>query len=507
MNQPRSAEPISVAVEKRLIVLAGASGLIYLTVFTLPFLLPRLYTTIPPVDYAKLTGYSPAGFMAYVTGLAALFGLYMAAMRLLKPAAGAAALPTIHHVWIPAAIQAVILLFAYPLSAIDLFIYAIRSRGWALYGLNPLATAPEMLPGTDPWLGLAAEWAGAPSPYGPLWEWLSLGLFYLSGGNFLMHLLALKLLAALAYLGCIWLVYKILLHLQPAWALVGAVGFAWSPLALLESVQNGHNDILMTLFLLAAAWTFIKGPAGLPGRGFEAILPGGLVVFWLALSILVKFVTVLAAPFFIIGLAWRWRRWGQRLAAAFGYSLLLAVLVIAPMWPLWPGWENWAVVEAGSSAGRSLLALLVLSLRGTLGVNLAFDLSRYFIYTLFGLIYLYYLWRTLAGPASPLLPVLAAFFSLYWYVLLAAPVFHAWYLLWFLPLAALLLPGRRPLLMVTVFSISALYIIPYFETVRIWYPLLLDNQLLGHLVGVPLLLGPPAIVALWPIRPPAGSEV
>lgn len=86
-------------------------------------------------------------------------------------------------------------------------------------------------------------------------------------------------------------------------------------------------------------------------------------------------------------------------------------------------------------------------------------------------------------------------------------MFHAWYLLWFLPLAGLLLPDRRALNAAITFSITALLVIPYFETVRVWYPLLLQNQLLGHLIGVPLLLLPPALAALWPISPNPKSEV
>ncbi len=81
-------------------------------------------------------------------------------------------------------------------------------------------------------------------------------------------------------------------------------------------------------------------------------------------------------------------------------------------------------------------------------------------------------------------------------MLLAAPVFHAWYLLWFLPLASLLLPQPRPLAAAVVFSMTALFVIPYFETIRVWYPVLLHNQLLGHVLGVPLLLAPP-MLALW----------
>ena len=51
---------------------------------------------------------------------------------------------------------------------------------------------------------------------------------------------------------------------------------------------------------------------------------------------------------------------------------------------------------------------------------------------------------------------------------------------------------------VIIFSITALLIIPYFETIRVWYPVLLQNHFLGHLIGVPLLILPPALVAFWP---------
>jgi hypothetical protein len=234
----------------------------------------------------------------------------------------------------------------------------------------------------------------------------------------------------------------------------------------------------------------------------------------LALSILVKFVTILVVPFFLLVLARSQATWVRRLLWVGGAGLLTVVLVVGPMLPLWPGRENWAVLTAGSQAGRSLLALLILSLKELLGVNTAFDLSRNFILlTLIG-IYLYFLWQTLKvtllkSSTSPALTIMisASFFTLFWYVLLAAPVFHAWYLLWFLPLAPLLLPNRRPLLAAIVFSMSALLVIPYFETIRVWYPALLQSQLLGHLVGVPLLIVPPAVALLWPISPATNSEV
>jgi 4-amino-4-deoxy-L-arabinose transferase-like glycosyltransferase len=284
----------------------------------------------------------------------------------------------------------------------------------------------------------------------------------------LRHVLALKILAALAYMGCAWLVYRIVQQHSQAWAIVGTVAFAWSPLTLLESVQNGHNDIVMVLFLLMAVWTLGQTSRRLP-CGVARLLS----CLFLALSVLVKFVTIIAVPFFLIGMVKDQKGWLRRLGLMLGYGAVVAVLVACGLLPLWPGWRIWAVVQAGGKAGRSLLALLVFGLEDSLGVNPAFDLSLKVVLGLFGLIYLCCLgWFLIRfGQASlpvptNLLPSLVSFFVLFWYVLLAAPVFHAWYLLWFLPLASLLLPYRRPFAATTVFSVTALFALPYFETVR-----------------------------------------
>ena len=138
-----------------------------------------------------------------------------------------------------------------------MFVYAIYTRGWGLYGLNPLATAPAQFPGNDPWVGLAAEWADVPSPYGPVWQVLSLGAYYLGGGDFLRHVFALKLIMIGAYLGSATLIYLILKQRQPRWAVAGTIAFAWNPLVLLAVAQNGHNDIVMIFFLLAAVWALV----------------------------------------------------------------------------------------------------------------------------------------------------------------------------------------------------------------------------------------------------------
>jgi hypothetical protein len=280
----------------------------------------------------------------------------------------------------------------------------------------------------------------------------------------------------------------------------------------------------MIFFLLAAIW--VVGTAQIHFEQEISTFRWRLLItcLLLALSILVKFITIIIVPFFLIGLAGHRSGRLRRLGTMVGYGLLIVVLVVLPMLYFWPGLDNWAVLQAGSQAGRSLLALLILGLKDQVGLNLAFDVARYLVMGVFVLIYLYFLWQTLTrmgyfrpvsqSSADPLHDAPAAksiirpsFFTLFGYVLLVAPVFHAWYLLWFLPLAMLLLPDRRPFSGAVVFTMTALLIIPYFETIRVWYPYLLQHQLAGHLIGVPLLIVPPALALFWPISPSEHSEV
>lgn len=493
-----------IPAKSRLWFSAILSGLIYVA-FTLPFPLSRYFAVNPPVDYTKLTEYSIFGFVAYMVGILVLFGLSVIGLRsLTEKSLGMDENTAIFFVLMSGILFALILIFSYPQTAIDLFVYALRTRGWALYGLSPFATTPDAFPSSDPWLGLAGEWADAASPYGPIWEWLSLGTFHLSGGRYLSHLFALKIIAFSAYLGSAWLVYRILHLIRPQWAVVGFVFFAWNPLVLLESVQNAHNDIVMVFFLLLAIWAYVR-------LMIEGQQNWGLVLIFIAafaLSILVKFVTLLALPFLLLGLAWRQKPWLKRLSTLALYSLAILIIVILVMAPFFPGIETWAVIRASKGAGRSLFALLVLTLIPYVNTVTAFKITTLLIYTLFGGIYLWGLWHVLStnqkSSARPEITIetslRVAFYVFLGYALIVATVFHAWYLLWFMPLAALLIPAKRPTSGALIFSLGALLIIPYYETIRVWIPYLNRNHWWGHLIGVGLLI-PPVLFSLWkPIR-------
>ena len=89
--------------------------------------------------------------------------------------------------------------------------------------------------------------------------------------------------------------------------------------------------------------------------------------------------------------------------------------------------------------------------------------------------------------------IASSFLTLFWLLLLVMPLFHAWYIVWSFPLAVLLLPKRRALIASIVFTMSALLVVPYFETVRVWYPVLLQQPALGHLIGVSVMALPPTV--------------
>jgi hypothetical protein len=308
----------------------------------------------------------------------------------------------------------------------------------------------------------------------------------------------------LAYLGSAVLIYVILNQRQPRWAVAGTIAFAWNPLVLLAVAQNGHNDVVMIFFLIAAVWALTTKH---PKSQRTALLYDGLVCLFLALSILTKFITIVVVPFFLLALFSRGQRWPDRSARLIGSSLLIGALVVIGMLPLWPGWQTWALVQGADSAGRSILALLILSVKDMVGMEIAFPASRLFLWGIFALIYLYGLSRMIAvmrrgsldrGEAIETQTIASSFLTLFWLLLLVMPLFHAWYIVWSFPLAVLLLPQRRALAASIVFTMSALLVVPYFETVRVWYPVLLQQPALGHLIGVSVMAVPPIVVLLWP---------
>lgn len=448
---------------------------LYLLYFTARFPLVRLYDTLPPVDFAKLTAYFWGDSVAYVAVLSALFALSAMAARRVMPARGT----LLPFILAGGAVFGLTLVFLYPILATDLFSYALRGRVAALYGANPFAVSPSAFP-NDPWVGLMGEWAVSASPYGPLWEGLSYLIARLFGENFLAHLLGLKTVAFVSYLGSVVLVWAALGRLLPERRAAGTLFYAWNPFTLLEAVGNGHNDIVMATLILLAVYFLVSG------RGW-GVVPA------LIAATLVKHVALLLVPPFALYLAWQrppLRRW-LFLAA----NAALAVTLLFIFWlPVWPGWNQWAVHEATAGATYSPAALLILLLRFVAGPASAFRMGRYAVFALFALTYL---WALRRRPTSARQALYAGFLGLMGYLVFVAMQYHPWYLLWVLPLAVSLGPVET--ITVVVFCWTSLSNTVIYDVLWPWLWDTLDATAI-HLIGVPFTFLPPLLAALWYYR-------
>ncbi len=89
-----SIPPVTTRQATVTIAAAGlASAMVYWLVFVRPFPLAGHYDTIPPVDYAKLTGHSVQGAVSFVIAIAVLFGLYFFVLQTLQTASAGTSTP------------------------------------------------------------------------------------------------------------------------------------------------------------------------------------------------------------------------------------------------------------------------------------------------------------------------------------------------------------------------------------------------------------------------------
>lgn len=231
----------------------------------------------------------------------------------------------------------------------DVYSYIIYGRIFAHYGANPYVQVPAQYP-DDPFAPLV-YWQFVPSFYGPLWTLLSAGLALVGGeavGFTVLLFRAIAVAAAIASAGLIW---ACLARSAPNRAAQGVVLFLWNPLVVLESGLSAHNDIVMVALLLLAVWLFARRRPT-------------LALVALALSALVKFITLLLLPPLLL-LAVRQvpnrRALARWLASA---TVAVGLVVAAVLLGARAGPEALAVGTLGTSVDRYHNSLHELALNG-----------------------------------------------------------------------------------------------------------------------------------------------
>lgn len=260
----------------------------------------------------------------------------------------------------------------------DLYSYVWYGRIFTIFGDNPLVNAPADYAWSDraKWIQWV-YWKETPSVYGPVWVWVAGGIARVAqalDGDLVTHLLGHKLVAGVAHLCNVVLVWRVAgLALRKygipfarklssttsnpdhigAMQVAATVTYAWNPLALIEFGANGHNDVLMLTFVLCALWLHLKGwwP---------------LAVSALAAAVLVKMIAVVLVPGYLWLLLWQgrterlpWDResWRSGIFRMTQAACLFAGLVVLAYLPFWEGPGVLRSITGGPPATRTVNSL------------------------------------------------------------------------------------------------------------------------------------------------------
>jgi len=205
----------------------------------------------------------------------------------------------------------------------DLGLYINYGRTLSEYGANPFVVAPLKL-ASDPVIAWSGCWRGYPSAYGPVWLMLTGGLSGLTGEARLPNIVAYKAALLGAHLLATTAVWQVLRRTRPQYAAWGAVFYGWNPLVLIETVGNGHNDVMLALFAAL-------GLLAVAERRWRA------AVLLVVVGAMVKVTALILLP--ALALAWALSLSGLRcrVGAALATVATAALGAAAMYAPLWAG--------------------------------------------------------------------------------------------------------------------------------------------------------------------------
>lgn len=362
----------------------------------------------------------PAVAAGYGLGIAVAFSCYVVAWRAARQLP-----PTRRTLVIIIAVPIIaglLLLPTYPLLSRDFFYTVMNARIMAHYHLNPFEFAPGFF-SADPFLPYA-DWHQVTMPYGPFWTILIGLVGRIPGNGILANFIAFKALLLAAFLGTTALIAWLLVKVAPERLLPGLVLWAWNPLVLLETVANGHNDIVMIALIVLAFALAARDRAAL---ALVALMMAGEVK-QTALGLLPLLVLYLLRD------QTTWRSRFHRLLPGVALSGALLALLYAVFWVGW--WHTvfrfFGQTEFYIASPAALARLALLHWFGTPETAIR-DAGL----LIGGIFYL----RLLRHAGDGVDALLSACYTAMLIGIVVWPVFYPWYVPWLVAVAAALAPG------------------------------------------------------------------
>jgi hypothetical protein len=128
----------------------------------------------------------------------------------------------------------------------DVYSYAYYGRIASTYGGNPYVLTPQDFPLNSLWHLTWPGWRDTPSVYGPLFTWVSVLMTGLAR-SVDSTIRGFQLLAALASLGTMVIVARLVQRVRPERAVFAVAVIGLNPIVVFHVVGGGHNDMLVAL--------------------------------------------------------------------------------------------------------------------------------------------------------------------------------------------------------------------------------------------------------------------
>lgn len=405
-----------------------------------------------------LNQWRPEGAYLYIGVFALLFIVYLLVARWINTRPE---MPprTVHRlfgmIFASGVLFNLVLVPQYTYEAMDIYDLIIRGRMTAYYGLNPLSSPPDVLKnipsvtgdeGADPVLRFA-EWQQVPSAYGAGWELTAAAAARTAGHDLTTNIYLFKLIQIAAYAVTLLVIYLTLRIHAPDRALLGAVLFGWNPFVVGMIGGGGHNDALMAMFLAISLYFLAR-------RWLIA------AVLAAAVGATVKFIPLLLFPILLL-IAFRTLNRGVFIRFAMLSAVGSAMIIGLIYAPFFTGQETTALLQRRTLLYTSTYGAVLRQALGPVFDNQPMDSSPYrtprtntlIIYggyllaAGFGLLSLRSIWLRPTFDQA----VETSGYILLFYLIVTTSWFQSWYLLWIIPLAALM-PDRGLRRIMVVFS-------------------------------------------------------
>ncbi len=359
----------------------------------------------------------------------------------------------------------------------DVYSYAIYGRIASIYHANPYVQTPADFPHDllAPFVG--PKWFDTPAVYGPAFTMASAQLTRVVG-SIEGLIVAFRVMAALASLATVGLVWSLARRLRPSRAVFAVAAFGLNPVVLFQGVASGHNDLLVGL-AVAASLALVLARRDL------------LAVVVLTLGTLVKASAALPLLLLVAWIIWR-RPSGGRLRAVLvhgGAAAGLGLAFAAPFFTLED--PTLGMVELAGHEGWlapfRLIRRLFDALSGdTLGWLARVGFAAVLAWLAFILV------RAIVRRAAAIEPSeLAAAWG--WGLLLLmflGPVLLPWYVTWALPVLILLPRVPRASLLI---ASTALMVAQWATEANRFHDVYKASIIVGHYVAAPIMFA----VGIW----------